>query len=244
MRRLVLPITLASLVMFFFLDLCDCRRSGHPLPAPVDRSDTTGEIPTLATEIVWEEIVDESRHIKKPDPTHGQKPKRPILTWRFNTAVKRRRESSENVAPHPLRMDEYELCISWRDKALKRYVNETLVLQFSDNGFVRARNVGDVSKTLVGTWTLSPDGVSWELPVQTCIKKPTTKLLFFADMHLNPFGPQPKFTRGIILQGDLKRKRFRPVVGTFSGRGKGVDTADFSYQHRGFGLYKESSDAN
>ena len=60
------------------------------------------------------------------------------------------------------------------------------------------------------------------------------------DFHMNPFGVQPKFTRGLIfLPADnhlgnlwMKLLRIRPIVGTFTGKGIGIDTVDLSYQQR------------
>jgi hypothetical protein len=67
--------------------------------------------------------------------------------------------------------------------------------------------------------------------------------LFHADLHLHPFGPRPRLSRGVVLHersasssrsggGSSPSRWFRPVVATFSGVGIGRDTVDLSYRGR------------
>ena len=65
--------------------------------------------------------------------------------------------------------------------------------------------------------------------------KTTQRLVFTADVSLNPFGPQPKLLRGVILEEDVRTFgpfRFRNVLGTFTGQGIGHDMVDLSYRGR------------
>lgn len=59
---------------------------------------------------------------------------------------------------------------------------------------------------------------------------------FYADLHLNPFGKHPKMFRGLVIRDRslpfLPKRLLRPVVATFTGKGTGKDTADFSYKGR------------
>jgi len=80
-----------------------------------------------------------------------------------------------------------------------------------------------------------------------------TVLHYHADMHLSKFQQQPRMIRGTVTRDRwnefsvplffggakkfiLGKNMFRPVIGTFSAEGIGVDTIDFSYKNRGFGL--------
>jgi hypothetical protein len=70
--------------------------------------------------------------------------------------------------------------------------------------------------------------------------------LFHADLHLHPFGPHPRLSRGVVLHeksssssgsggvggGGSPSRWLRPVVATFSGVGIGRDTVDLSYRGR------------
>lgn len=110
----------------------------------------------------------------------------------------------------------------------------------------------------VGTWKIFPWGIWFTLQDVNGMFEYT----FTGQLHLNPFGDHAKFLQGSILRyeelsssGDATqplyvedplqdsgfcrkrpRKWWRPVVGSFSGRGVGRDTADFSYQQRAIGL--------
>ena len=120
----------------------------------------------------------------------------------------------------------------------------------------------------IGAWELTSTGLAWSLPYRQTLnsdasrgrqhgrsrrhdeetKESLLELLFFADFHLNPFGSQPRLTRGVILVGDRPGQVdadttgrrslwgpqwFRPVVASFTGVGTGRDTVDLSYKDRG-----------
>ena len=99
----------------------------------------------------------------------------------------------------------------------------------------------------IGTWKLQPNGLVIHIPLPMMMKKKKQEGLLQGqdhimemDFHMNPFGTHPKFTRGIIylptdsIYGNpfLKLLRIRPIVGTFTGKGIGIDTVDLSYQQR------------
>lgn len=157
--------------------------------------------------------------------------------------------------PHPLRTDEWQLTLHWRQRPhTRRTKKDRLFLEFAENGYVRTvvpssesadrddqkgpprvdqRSSSDADEPLVvGTWKLGAAGLSWKLQLDG----DEQEYLFVADLHPNPFGTQPKLTRGIVLQQGSASSWFRPIVGTFTGRGIGQDTADLSYRNRrGFG---------
>mmetsp|Transcript_29381 Transcript_29381/g.61465 ORF Transcript_29381/g.61465 Transcript_29381/m.61465 type:complete len:204 (+) Transcript_29381:122-733(+) len=126
-------------------------------------------------------------------------------------------------APHKLRTDEWMVTINW-NPFFKRRKNhaDSMSLEFAANGFVR--EINNQTDLAIGKWSSSVNGVSWNLETEK------TDLWFHAQLLLNPFGSQPKLIRGVIL--DKSRVWFRPVVGTFSAAGTGIDTTDFSYQRR------------
>ena len=103
------------------------------------------------------------------------------------------------------------------------------------------------TESCIGTWKLQPNGLVVQLPLPILNKgqghpeqQPQQHLIMEMDFHMNPFGVQPKFTRGLIfLPADnhlgnlwMKLLRIRPIVGTFTGKGIGIDTVDLSYQQR------------
>jgi len=122
--------------------------------------------------------------------------------------------------PHRLRTDRWELHIHWRGKK----EHERLEMEFSDNGFVRM--ISDDETSSIGQWELASHGLTWRLPMPD-----QDRLIFHGDLLLNPFGPQPKIIRGIVLR-ETRRVWFRPVVASFTGNGTGEDTADLSYRNR------------
>ena len=83
---------------------------------------------------------------------------------------------------------------------------------------------------VIGTWQLAPSGVTWKMSWDGKTYR------FYAELHLNPFGRYPKMFRGLVIRDrdfPLVSKRFmRPIVATFSGKGAGMDRADFSYKNR------------
>ena len=94
----------------------------------------------------------------------------------------------------------------------------------------------------IGTWKLQPNGLIVQLPLPINNRKGNEQhLIMEMDFHMNPFGAQPKFTRGLIFFSNdnndavnplMKLLRIRPIVGTFTGKGIGIDTMDLSYQQR------------
>jgi hypothetical protein len=101
----------------------------------------------------------------------------------------------------------------------------------------------------IGKWKLGPMGLHVRIPLpvagpmtSTWSSHATVPLQHCMEMdfHINPFGIQPKFTRGIIYVDDLsipsnriaKFFRLRPIVATFTGKGIGIDTVDLSYGER------------
>jgi hypothetical protein len=164
-------------------------------------------------------------------------------------------EPESQPQPHPLRTDVWKLTVRWRQQHSysrqnkKKATTKDMLLEFADNGYVRLCpqhddiDTADADKstaiaaanTPIGTWKLDPSGLSWHFPLND------TEHYFFADIHINPFGPYPKMTRGIVIREHGRqswKSWFRPVVATFVGTGVGTDTADFSYRHRNFGLYQ------
>lgn len=167
-------------------------------------------------------------------------------------------EQPTREAPHPLRTNLWELKLRWRGLAARQknsgiilYSHTALVLEFDPTGYVRVKPNCDSNDDWIatGTWKLEPAGVTFSIPfpvTETAITTHTTSgsdpsgeatLLvkqqhsFVMDFHINPFGPQPKFTRGVVFRENGKRW-LRPVVATFTGTGIGTDTADLSYRKR------------
>lgn len=154
----------------------------------------------------------------------------------------------QDDVPHSLRMRTWKLNLAWKEG--KRNRDSTLVMEFDENGYVRCQHPNrsnhrkendkdifddhvdnDNGPTyVVGTWKLAPSGVVWEIVWDGTVYS------FFADLQVNPFGDYPKMFRGLVIRdrSSFLPKRFlRPVVASFSGRGFGKDTADFSYRDRG-----------
>jgi hypothetical protein len=167
--------------------------------------------------------------------------------------------------PHPLRTNLWELQCRWRGRvSVQQYSRfSTLVLDFDPSGYVRAKmgqnDNGDTNHTFdtawkaLGTWHLSPSGVTCHLPLplslassmngsaatteeEQAMEQACCRLTM--DFHANPFGRQAKFTRGLVFgaappsRSGWSRWPLRPVVATFTGRGIGTDTADLSYRQR------------
>jgi hypothetical protein len=197
--------------------------------------------------------------------------------------------------PHPLRTDAWQLHLQWRTRRFVFGHPSTLILDFDPAGYVRCRRPVEtvyyrkegVSDTetgaasqpetrvygSIGTWELTPTGLSWTIGLDDEIdeddydgdgaavvpskaraapsfahhppirKAGTGLYLFHADLHLHPFGPRPRLSRGVVLHekgsscgtsggADRSSRWFRPVVATFSGFGVGRDTVDLSYRGR------------
>lgn len=143
----------------------------------------------------------------------------------------KRDKKASSPPPHPLRTDEYKLRIKWRrptrdgSEQRKQMDDSVVYLEFAENGYVRWLTDEDDDDTLskqvvtVGTWKLGAAGLSWKLRLPD-----DQEYLFCADLHPNPFGRQPKLARGLVIQlsPTTKQQQFRPIVGTFSGRGKSL----------------------
>jgi hypothetical protein len=157
------------------------------------------------------------------------------MTWR-PLVDSEARNKGRLSSPHPLRTDLWDLNIRWRGRAKGAWTP----VEFHPNGFCRSPTLG------VGTWEVLPWGVRC-----TLVEDLTgVEYTLYASLHLNQFGDQPKMIQGTILKYEgsqedpvqdhffvkRRQKLFRPVVATFSGKGVGTDTADFSYSNRGTGL--------
>lgn len=167
----------------------------------------------------------------------------------------KQRRQEEEEEPHPLRTNEWLIQIKWKRKKNKNIVatSERMLLDFDPDGFVRwcknvtmstchdsndEKNCGGMKYqpptmhqrvlTAIGTWTLHPSGVGWNLPVladdESCrvnnhihnhnnhdeedgthhnepsCSSSTFYYQFHASFHPNPFGARPKMVRGIITQ--------------------------------------------
>jgi hypothetical protein len=154
--------------------------------------------------------------------------------------------------PHPMRTDTWEMKIHWKGRRQReRHFSKTIQLEFHPDGYVRARETlpnGESQSIFgIGEWELLPWGA-----VFTICTSNHCKYVFHANMHVNPFGKQPKLLQGVVVREvttayqDVEMDRpflrrckipwFRPVVATFEALGTGEDMADFSYQSRGMGL--------
>lgn len=144
--------------------------------------------------------------------------------------------------------------IHWKGRQRRqrgRHFSKTMQLEFDTNGYARARTVtpdgGWQPIFGIGEWEVLPWGA-----VFTIYTSDHCKYVFHANLHLNPFGKQPKLLQGVVVRevtsayqdaemdrsflGRLRIPWFRPVVATFEAFGTGEDMADFSYQSRGIGL--------
>jgi hypothetical protein len=126
--------------------------------------------------------------------------------------------------------------------------------QTDRNNFNNNRSVIDNSfdvtdiHSCIGTWKLQPNGLVIQFPLPTLNQNKRKQgqeeqqrhLIMEMDFHMNPFGVQPKFTRGLIFISTnnsignplMKLLNLRPIVGTFTGKGIGIDTMDLSYHQR------------
>jgi hypothetical protein len=157
-------------------------------------------------------------------------------------------DSSEN-SPHPLRTSSWNLQVQWTGK-WDRTLPNNLDIEFdTDTGYCRASSP---SKGVVGIgqWQVHPWGLWFSLTdASGCVE-----YTFTAQLHLNPFGDAAKLLQGSVVRYPLllssggfvsdpiqdepmirpPRKWFRPVVGRFSGLGKGL--VDVQYSQRMTGL--------
>ena len=116
-------------------------------------------------------------------------------------------------------------------------IGDTFTLEFDPNGYVRLllRLGDDTTKQppeYIGTWKLQPNGLVVHLPLPQPLLPshrdgPRSSIILTADFHANPFGSQPKLTRGVV-----RTAVGGPILGTCTGIGIGIDTMDLSYQQR------------
>lgn len=179
-----------------------------------------------------------------------------------SSSESRSKSASDNSPQHMLRMDTWDMSFAWRERRRKRNPKAAaMTFVFHENGYVRClhpdahRKIFDVNDSkqasrrkrrnrrarddedtnshdyVVGTWKMAPSGVVWEMKFDE-----RTTYNFYADLHLNPFGKHPKMFRGLVIRDRslpfLPKRLLRPVVATFTGKGTGKDTADFSYKGR------------
>jgi hypothetical protein len=170
--------------------------------------------------IVWEEEIP-----PPPEAKQNRRSDRPLIVFKHKKKPQTKCPPLE--APHPLRTDEWNIDLRWRDKTHK---NGKLHLEFAPNGYVRATFLANDSSCsspdyqCVGTWEMKTSGLCWTLPLREYDGN------FYADIHINPFGKQPRLSRGFVIADN--RKKFRPIVATFSGAGIGKDTLDLSYRDK------------
>jgi hypothetical protein len=153
-----------------------------------------------------------------------------------------------SIQEHPLR----NLHVTWlgifpnKNNKERLRQSKTMQVEFHRNGYCRLCSTSNAKVISIGTWNLKPWGMWFSIP---CDDYDYT---FTVGLHLNPFGKQPKLMQGTIVKSTSKKeyddeqdrlfvqkpdkKWFRPVVGTFSGVGIGIDTMDLSYADRGYGL--------
>lgn len=212
------------------------------------------------THIIWEEeehasLLDET---KLSDTVSQREQTRQLLSvGRFDGFMDHINLNDEATVQesHPLRTDEWNVTLHWRKHTPLMRLNGTTTwnVQFHSNGYARFReaksetNSNNNDFVSVGSWDILPTGrLVWMFPCVGSNKNSRRRqllkeeqqdfndgnLLFFADIHPNPFGSQPKMTRGFVILQKPQRRWFRPIVATFSAIGIGIDTADFSYQSR------------
>ena len=118
--------------------------------------------------------------------------------------------------------------------------------------------------TNVGKWQMNTNGICWT--IQTPVPKGDNKegkgerfnngnstcLYYHADIHLSKFQSKPRMLKGIVSRDrydtnlkdngkhELRKKLFRPVIGSFTAEGIGEDTLVLQYKDRGFGLSSNS----
>jgi hypothetical protein len=202
--------------------------------------------PPSSPTLFWEELVETDPESLEVRPTLAI-PKavvRDLLNpsrW-FKSVANEKTEPREPA--HPLRTNLWEVKLRWRGPARHKnsgvYSHCKLVLEFDPTGYVRVKPSDDACDGWIaaGKWKLDPARVTFAIPfpveaLDKCDQGETTlkQHYFETDFHINPFGPQPKFTRGVVYR-ENGSKWFRPVVATFSATGIGKDTADLSYRKR------------
>lgn len=174
-----------------------------------------------------------------------------------NRANNDHQRTQEQVEQHLLRTNKWRFCLNWRKKgwnilpSLKGSNYETLQIDFNSNGYARISDSCNSTNQCIsyGRWELTQHGkLILSIPYTNKVSKYCQhkflchsdeisstvfdELIFTGDIHLNPFGLQPKLTRGFVTLSKQCDTWHRPIVATFSASGIGKDTADFSYQSR------------
>ena len=158
------------------------------------------------------------------------------VQWRPRNHHKRRRWTSRRAAIQ----DPDTTDPSWDNNVTTTTTTtivDTFTLEFDPNGYVRLllRLGDDTTKQppeYIGTWKLQPNGLVVHLPLPQPLLPshrdgPRSSIILTADFHANPFGSQPKLTRGVV-----RTAVGGPILGTCTGIGIGIDTMDLSYQQR------------
>jgi len=145
-------------------------------------------------------------------------------------------DDDETEDEHPLRMALWKINLR---HGMTRSA-EPMQFYFNRDGKVILR---DGSGT-AGVWWFDQGGVSWDIDRKDGSRK--TTLHYHADIHLNKFGERPRMYKGIVTRDRyessfLPNNLFRPVIGTFSAQGVGVDTRDTTYKNRSIGDFNNYS---
>lgn len=176
-------------------------------------------------------------------------------TWKMHPQESHSSLIHTSNEPHPLRTNLWTLDVRWTRKYNRRLQSpwgRNLEMDFDEATKKCLARVGDKVVGL-GRWEVFPWGLWFNLKDANGEHEYSC----FSQLLLNPFGSQAKLVQGSILLyskepgenalidmteeeewmlGSPKKKWFRPVVGRFSARGIGRDTADFSYKKRAIGL--------
>lgn len=190
--------------------------------------------------VVWEEIMEEDDAEVDADVLGvNAPPRRTLLSFDVpdntkTTAITDDKQNGETMEPHPLRTDRFLLKIVWRRKPWSNLAEmREMIFEFNQEGHARYMNLnGDDALSFIGEWDASCGTLCFQIPMSG---KTAQRMVFTADVSLNPFGPQPKLFRGVILeetQRSFGSFRFRNVLGTFTGQGIGDDMVDLSYRGR------------
>jgi hypothetical protein len=170
--------------------------------------------------------------------------------WRGR--ARRKRNDATNQVPNTNGCI-YDRCIFYLEFDPTGYVRlvSNEALETASENFAQGTQCTDLAfvsfdASCIGTWKLGPSGLHVKVPFpvsgQTTATTPpiVNQQMHTMDMdfHVNPFGLQPKFTRGIIYADVassnpvLRLLHLRPIVATFTGVGVGIDTVDLSYRKR------------
>jgi hypothetical protein len=181
-------------------------------------------------------VEDDDNEGEVPNNRKSDQSKRQLIYGQdtTQTTTKMHDEVHESTEPHPLRTDRFHLQIGWRRKPWSTTPDiKEMSFEFNKQGHVRYLDPNqNHTMSLIGEWDVTCDTLCFRIPLTGASKE---RLVFTADVSLNPFGLQPKLLRGVILEDKLRTFgyfRFRNVLGTFSGQGIGDDMGDLSYRGR------------